>query len=72
MPGGPMAPDLPGFYYDEAKGRYFRIQADHLAPSQTAASRYSQSAVDRYRGHKAVSINDSTVIVLRDGTWALN
>ena len=38
------ARQLPGFYYDEAKRKYFRIQPNHVAP---AGSRYSQQSVQR-------------------------
>lgn len=34
--------EIPGFYYDAEKGKYFRIQADHRAPTGSA---YSRSAV---------------------------
>ena len=35
---------LPGFHYDAAKRKYFRIQPNHVAP---ANSKYSQQAVQR-------------------------
>ena len=35
---------LPGFYYDEVKHKYFRIQPDHVAP---AGSKYSRQSVQR-------------------------
>ncbi|CAK3853566.1 hypothetical protein DOTSEDRAFT_78301 [Lecanosticta acicola] len=32
--------NIPGYYYDEAKGKYFKIQANHAAPPQAKYSRY--------------------------------
>ncbi|EXJ60744.1 hypothetical protein A1O7_04897 [Cladophialophora yegresii CBS 114405] len=37
-----MPPNLPGFYFDPEKNRYFKIQANHVAPT---GSRYSRQAV---------------------------
>lgn len=37
------ARDIPGFYFDVEKGKYFRIQPNHKAPAGAA---HSQSAVD--------------------------
>ncbi|ETI24398.1 hypothetical protein G647_03767 [Cladophialophora carrionii CBS 160.54] len=37
-----MPPDLPGFYFDAEKNRYFKIQANHVAPT---GSKYSRQAV---------------------------
>ena len=41
-----MAPDLPGFYFDAEKNRYFKIQPNHVAPSE---SKYSRQAVKAER-----------------------
>lgn len=38
--------DIPGFYYDVEKGKYFRIQPNHKAPAGAA---HSQSAVNAKR-----------------------
>lgn len=43
QPGG-RPPHLPGFFYDAEKRKYFRIQADHQAPSN---AKYSASQVAR-------------------------
>ncbi|KAI4178229.1 MAG: hypothetical protein LQ346_007519 [Caloplaca aetnensis] len=37
-----MAPDLPGFYFDRAKGKYFKVVPNHHA---TATTSYSKAAV---------------------------
>jgi len=38
-----MSPrNIPGFYYDEAKGKYFKIQPSHIAPN---GSPYSNDVV---------------------------
>ena len=37
-----MPPDLPGYYYDTSKNRYFKIQANHVAAT---GSKYSTQAV---------------------------
>jgi hypothetical protein len=37
-----MAPEIPGYYFDSDKKKYFKIQPNHLAPSD---SKYSQQAV---------------------------
>ena len=36
--------ELPGYYYDEVKKKYFKIQENHLAPP---SSTYSRKAVKR-------------------------
>lgn len=36
--------ELPGFYYDAERGRYFRIQPDHRAPQGAAHSRSAVNA----------------------------
>ena len=38
-----MAPDLPGFYFDAVRNRYFKIQPNYVAP---AGSKYSRQAVE--------------------------
>ncbi|KAF2858499.1 hypothetical protein K470DRAFT_259796 [Piedraia hortae CBS 480.64] len=43
-----MAPHLPGFYFDEEKQKYFRIQANHQVPPN---AKYSRSNV-RYERHE--------------------
>ena len=41
-PGPATAPhDLPGFYYDAAKQKYFKIQDNHLAPHGSRYSKYA-------------------------------
>ncbi|KAL1867212.1 hypothetical protein Plec18167_008753 [Paecilomyces lecythidis] len=41
-----MARDIPGFYYDAEKNKYFKIQANHVAP---AGSQYSERAIKQRR-----------------------
>ena len=41
-----MAPVIPGFYYDHEKGRYFKVQPNHVA-THGSASKYSKAAVKR-------------------------
>ena len=36
--------ELPGYYYDEVKKKYFKIQENHLAPP---GSNYSRTAIKR-------------------------
>ena len=36
--------ELPGYYYDEVKKKYFKIQGNHLAPP---GSKYSRTAIKR-------------------------
>lgn len=40
------APNIPGFYFDTAKGKYFKEQPHHLVP---AGAKYSQSTVKTIR-----------------------
>ncbi|KAL1981019.1 hypothetical protein VTN96DRAFT_3243 [Rasamsonia emersonii] len=44
-----MVKQIPGFYYDPEKKKYFRIQANHLAP---AGSQYSRDAVKKREHQK--------------------
>ncbi|OGE47153.1 hypothetical protein PENARI_c059G10211 [Penicillium arizonense] len=41
-----MAPEIPGFYYDEDKKKYFKIQPDHVAPP---GAQYSAKVLKRKR-----------------------
>jgi hypothetical protein len=41
-----MNRDIPGFYYDPEKKKYFKIQANHKS---TPGSQYSKDAVKRKR-----------------------
>ena len=38
-----MPAELPGFYFDEEKGKYFRIQAHHKAPP---GAKYTKNAIN--------------------------
>jgi len=38
-----MAKEIPGFYFDEQKHKYYKIQPNHIAPKD---SKYSREAVD--------------------------
>ncbi|KAJ5584666.1 uncharacterized protein N7459_004466 [Penicillium hispanicum] len=42
-------PELPGFIFDQEKGKYFKIQANHVAPP---GSGHSQDSVKRKRDEK--------------------
>ncbi|KAJ5670740.1 uncharacterized protein N7477_006103 [Penicillium maclennaniae] len=44
-----MAADIPGFYYDPEKKKYFKIQANHVAPP---GSQYSKESIKRKRKDK--------------------
>ncbi|KAJ6123381.1 hypothetical protein N7512_005846 [Penicillium capsulatum] len=44
-----MPAEIPGFYYDEEKKKYFKIQANHAAP---AGSQYTVDSVKRKREDK--------------------
>lgn len=37
-----MAKEIPGFYFDEEKQKYFKIQPNHVAPK---GSRYAKDAI---------------------------
>ncbi|KAJ5336720.1 hypothetical protein MYU51_005813 [Penicillium brevicompactum] len=55
-----MAPELPGFYYDEVKRKYFKIQANHQASQQ---AKYTQDDVKRRKldtaeSQRAAAMND--------------
>lgn len=39
-----MATSIPGFYFDTAKGKYFKILPNHIAPG---GSKYSQQSVSK-------------------------
>ena len=48
--------ELPGYYYDEVRRKYFKIQENHLAPpgskySRTAIKRATELALTRERDH---------------------
>lgn len=47
----PAAKEIPGFYYDEMRGKYFKIQPNHAA---TSGSKYTQSSVRREREYRKV------------------
>ena len=44
-----MAKEIPGFYYDEEKKKYFKIVQNHVAPN---GSKYSREAVHKERLRK--------------------
>ncbi|CEJ56648.1 hypothetical protein PMG11_02849 [Penicillium brasilianum] len=44
-----MNPEIPGFYYDPEKKKYFKIQANHAAPP---GAQYSQESVKRKRNQQ--------------------
>lgn len=46
-----MNREIPGFYYDPEKKKYFKIEASHKAP---AGSQYSKDAVKRKRKDQEV------------------
>ena len=45
------ARNIPGFYYDESKKKYFKILANHVAPQ---GSKYSQAAISKYSEEEAI------------------
>ncbi|KAI9798463.1 MAG: hypothetical protein M1825_005343 [Sarcosagium campestre] len=50
-----MPQDIPGFYYDESKKKYFKILPHHAAPAGAA---YSSSTVRQTRRMKAQQIQN--------------
>ena len=67
-----MTRDIPGFYFDESRGRYFKIQPDHrIIPEESSRSNngtqgslakpiYSRSAVKRKREEKRRKADSET------------
>ncbi|KXG54188.1 uncharacterized protein PGRI_073320 [Penicillium griseofulvum] len=51
-----MAREIPGFYYDEEKKKYFKIQANHVAPP---SAQYTQQSVKRKRSELKTRENKS-------------
>ncbi|KGO75103.1 hypothetical protein PITC_069730 [Penicillium italicum] len=49
-----MNREIPGFYYDPEKKKYFKIQANHAAPPN---AQYSQQSVKRKRSELTISEN---------------
>ncbi|CDM27484.1 hypothetical protein DTO013E5_2779 [Penicillium roqueforti] len=49
-----MTREIPGFYYDPEKKKYFKIQANHVAPPN---AQYSQQSVKRKRSELATHEN---------------
>lgn len=47
------APSIPGFHYDPSKRKYFKIQSNHLAPTN---SKYSAQAVKREAEDQALRL----------------
>jgi len=47
-----MATSIPGFYFDAAKGKYFKILPNHIAP---AGSKYSQQSISKEKDNTKVS-----------------
>lgn len=61
-----MPSDIPGYYWDPNRRKYFKIVADHAA---TASSSYSKSAVSQEEQKQKVNIyglewRRSTLMVL--------
>lgn len=44
-----MAAELPGFYYDETRRKYFKIQANHVVPH---GSGYSTQAIQKRKAQE--------------------
>lgn len=42
-----MTLQIPGFYFDHAKQKYFRITPDKNSAAHTPAAKYSRSAIER-------------------------
>ncbi|KAJ9617024.1 hypothetical protein H2200_000745 [Cladophialophora chaetospira] len=53
-----MPPSLPGYYFDPEKNRYFKIQANHVAPT---GAKYSRQAVKAEKVIKKVQRRDESV-----------
>ncbi len=58
-----MPPNLPGFYFDSEKNRYFKIQANHIAPTD---SKYSRQAVQAEKVIRKVKRRDESVRRLKE------
>lgn len=55
-----MAPrDLPGFYYDEAKKKYFKILPNHVTPQD---SKYSKDAFRKEAQSKLLQAEEKEYI----------
>ncbi|KAH7133379.1 hypothetical protein B0J13DRAFT_100462 [Dactylonectria estremocensis] len=57
-----MNPEIPGYYFDPEKKKYFKIQKSHAAPTDAA---YSSDAVKRRR------VNDRTVLAAKKRAHAV-
>ena len=47
-----MPLNIPGYYFDPAKGKYFKIEPTHIAPK---GSQYSQQAIKKAQQEAEVS-----------------
>ena len=52
-----MAPNIPGYTFDEVKGKYFKIIPNHIA---TSAGMHTAAAVTREREMSLVSLPDAS------------
>lgn len=55
-----MAARFPGFYFDAAKGKYFKILPNHVAPG---GSKYSQQSINKENDNAKVGQISSNAFV---------
>ncbi|KEF54679.1 uncharacterized protein A1O9_09121, partial [Exophiala aquamarina CBS 119918] len=63
-----MAADLPGYYFDASKNRYYKITANHVAQgsSTTRTSKYSRQAVRAEKALKQSAQREESLKASRD------
>lgn len=57
--------DIPGFYYDPEKQKYFKIQSSHLVPS---GAKYSRSNVTQVQASEQREAKRTTEAIIRRET----
>lgn len=57
--------DIPGFYYDPDKKKYFKIQSSHLVPS---GAKYSRSSVTQVKASEQREIKRAAEATVRKET----
>lgn len=62
-----MAPQIPGYFFDESKGKYFRVQPNHKATVSTSSAQYSRQNVQI---HHQERVNKSKEQAARQRTQA--
>ena len=51
-----MPPDIPGFWYDEERGKYFKIFPNNVAPK---GAKYSKEGVEKEKKAQQVALTIS-------------